>query len=177
LTWLYRILIFLSIIPIQTTLLENLRVAGVKPDLALVFVFVQGWLRGEKAGLYWGLALGGLTDFFSIGVLGLGFALKGVVGSISGLLGGSFLHLSLQAYVLIFFVLSMLHDVAGHFFLYGFHLEAIQSHRVEDILIRALYNTVLSAGCILFLWGRREKGGLEHGRTLLSPGRKPGTRG
>jgi len=172
LSWLYRLLILLSIIPIQSIFLEKLRIAGVKPDLALVFVFIQGWVRGEKAGLYWGLAMGGLSDFFSIGVLGVAFALKGAVGYVSGLLGGSMLHLSLQAYGLIFLIFSILHDFAGHFFLHGLSMEGLQSAHAEDILLRALYNTLLSLVGILFFGGRLEKGGLGDGR--FSPGKQTG---
>lgn len=173
--WFYRLFIFLSIIPIQTLLLEKVRIAGVKPDLPLVFVFVQGWIWGEKSGLYWGLALGGLVDLFSIGVFGIAFALKGAVGFISGILGKSFLHLSLQAYVVIFLLVSILHDFTGDFFLHGIELEELWAVRTGDILIRAIYNTLLSAGCIVFIWGKREKRIIKYGGTLLSPRRKPGT--
>ena len=175
LRWFYRVLIFLAIIPIQALLLEKVRFAGVKPDFPLVFVFVQGWVWGEKAGLYWGLALGGLVDLFSIGAFGVSFALKGAVGFLSGILGKSFLHLSLQSYVIIFLLVSILHDFTGSFYVHGIGLETFRAVRVGEILIRAIYNTLLSLGCILFIWGKRGNGLGEYGGAIFSSRKKPGT--
>ncbi|MDC4224944.1 MAG: hypothetical protein MPW15_12125 [Candidatus Manganitrophus sp.] len=68
--------IFLLLIPVQTLLLEKIQIAGVKPDLALILVYCFSWAKGEIHGLLWGVALGGLIDLFSIGLLGVNFILE-----------------------------------------------------------------------------------------------------
>lgn len=167
--WFLRIFIFLSIIPLQTILLEKVQIVGIKPDLALVWIFAQGWFWGIKNGLYWGLALGGLLDIFSIGVLGLGLVLKGAVGCVAGALGRSFLHLSLQLHSLIFFFISFLHDISGTLFLHGIEIETLQTLRIGELLIRALYNTVFGIGLLLLIRSRINNNG-EHvyGGSFLS---------
>lgn len=175
--WSSRILIFLMLIPVQSVLLEKVEIAGVKPDIALVFVFVVGWTQGRKVGGLWGIALGGLIDLFSSGVLGLALLLKGVVGLIAGGLGKSFLHLSLQSYVIFFVGLSLLHDLVGIFFLHGFVLEDLGAVLTGEILLRAIYNTLLAIIAILIVWEKsNQKESFAYGGTIFSPGRKPGTR-
>jgi len=163
------------LIPVQTVLLEKVKIAGVKPDIALVFVFVQGWIGGRKRGVLWGVALGGLIDLFSTGVLGLTLVLKGLTGLLAGALGKSFLHLSLQGYVLFFVGISLLHDVTGMLYLHG-DLE-LTSLLMGEALIRAIYNTFLAVGAILVIWEKFDpKGRFDYGGAILSPGRKPGSR-
>lgn len=175
--WFFKIFIALSIIPLQTVFLEKIQIWGVKPDIALVFVFVQGWIWGTRNGLFWGLALGGMIDLFSIGVIGVTFVIKGVIGVIGGVLGKSFLHLSLQAYVTLFLIVSLLHDVAGTLFLHGLGPEELTSLLTGRVLVRAIYNTVLAIGVILIVWEKfNQKGTFEYGGAIFSPGRRSGTR-
>lgn len=170
--WFLKIFIFLSIIPLQTILLEKVQIGGTKPDLALVWIFVQGWFWGIRNGLYWGMALGGLLDLFSIGTLGLGLVIKGIVGCVAGILGKSFLHLSLQLYCLIFFFISFLHDISGTLFLHGFETESLPALGIDRLLIRALYNTVLGIGLVLLIRSRRSNNGeLAYGGSFLPAGR------
>lgn len=172
LLWFFRIIIFLSIIPVQTILLEKVQIAGVKPDLALVWVFIQGWFWGPMHGLYWGLAFGGLLDFFSIGVLGIGFVLKGFAGFLAGIFGRAFLHLSYQAHLFILLLISFLHDISGTFFLYGIGVDGRGAVRLEEISIRMVYNALIGIGCILFIRKRiKKKGRVAYSGTIFPAGR------
>jgi len=163
----------LAIIPLQTILLEKFQVFGVKPDLALVIVFVQGWFWGTPIGLYWGMALGGLLDLFSIGTLGLGLVLKTLVGAIAGLFGKSFLHLSTQVYLGIFLLMSLVHDIMGSLILHGFDAEGFQAIQTGDIIIRALYNGILSIAAVLLISNRTNRQEIQsYGGTIFSPGKK-----
>lgn len=163
----------LAIIPVQSIFLENFQVFGIKPDLALVFVFVQGWFWGIPNGLYWGMALGGLLDLFSVGTIGLGITLKVLVGATAGFFGKSFLHLSTRVYVAIFLMISLLHDVSGSFMLHGFSSEGFQSIQIWEIIIRALYNTVLSMLVVFFVRTRINRQETQsYGGAIFSPGKK-----
>lgn len=165
------------IVPIQSVFLEKIKIGGIKPDIALVFIFVQGWVWGKKSGFFWGMVLGGFLDLFSTGTLGIALIIKSIIGALSGILGKSFLHLSLQGYVLLFLGISLLHDISGFFFLHGLGAEEFFSALTGDALIRAIYNTFFAIGAILFVWDRfNQKGTFEYGGTILSPGRRSGTR-
>ncbi len=171
--WLLRIFICLAIIPVQTIVLERFQIFGVKPDLALVIVFVQGWFWGTPSGLQWGVALGGLLDLFSVGTLGPGFLLKALAGAIAGLFGKSFLHLSTQVYVAISLIMSLLHDIAGTLILHGFGSEGFHAIQTGDIIIRALYNGALSIAAVFLINNRANRQEIQsYGGTIFSPGKK-----
>ncbi|MFQ5597214.1 MAG: hypothetical protein ACE5GK_04110 [Nitrospiria bacterium] len=162
-------MIFLSVIPIQTRVLDAVQIWGVKPDLAYVIAFVRGWYWGALSGLYWGLALGGLIDFFSMGVLGVGFIHKGIVGFIAGLLGRSFLHLSYLVHLFIFLLISVLHDLSGTLFVHGFGQDGFEAVRMEAIVIRACYNALLGMVCLRMFRNKiNKKGAVAYGRTIFS---------
>lgn len=171
--WLYRIFVFLLFIPIQTLVLETFKIGGVKPDLALVFVFVEGWVFREFHGLFWGLALGGLLDYFSVGTLGVNFFLKGVVGFVAGFLGRSFLDLAFWAGCLMVLGTSILHDIAGTFFLHELGEQGFVLSLQGEILARAVYNGVVAVG-IFYIFLNRAKGSFEDAGALFSPGGKSG---
>ncbi len=175
--WFSRILVFLLVVPAQTILFEKMNVFGVKPDIALVIIIFHAWILGMKPGIYWGLALGGLIDLFTVGVLGVGLILKGTVGFVTGILGESFLHLSLQAYIFIFFMVSFIHDIAGFLFLHGFKRGGFPSIFIGETFIRALYDALIAVIAVLLLRKKfHQEEGLEYGGAILSPGRKPETR-
>jgi rod shape-determining protein MreD len=172
--WFYRILVFLIFMPVQTLILENMRIGEIKPDLALVLVFVQGWAFGEVNGLFGGGALGSLVDLFSTGVLGVNFILKVFVGFVSGILGKSLLNLAVWVNSFFIFIISMLHDILGEFILHG--VNGVELHEVlGSIVLRALYNSVLAMiFFFVFLKKTNTKGSFEYAGTILSPGRKSG---
>ncbi len=169
--WFLRIALFLFLIPVQTLLLEKIQVAGIKPDLALVLVYCLSWANGEVHGLLWGVALGGLIDLFSVGLLGVNFILKTTIGFTIGMLGRSFLNLSLLWNVLIFFFISLLHDFIGSLLVEGMREGGLFLLLQQEMIGRALYNSLFAMG-LLFLFSKRrgEKGLFDHAGVLFSAG-------
>ncbi len=152
--WLYRFLLFLFLVPAQTLFVEKLSVGGVQPDLALVLVYTLSWSAGEAGGLLWGGALGGVIDFFSIGILSVNFFLKTVVGFASGMLGRSLLTLSLVWNILLFFLISLLHDLIGIFLVGGVEEGwSLPATVGGEVVARAVYNTLI-ASILLFFFAR-----------------------
>lgn len=169
--WFLRISILLFLIPVQTLLLEKIQFAGIKPDLALILVYCFSWAKGEIHGLLWGVALGGMIDLFSIGLLGVNFILKTTIGFTIGMLGRSFLNLSLLWNVLIFFFISLLHDFLGTLLVEGMREGGFFLTVRPDMLGRAFYNSLFAMG-LLFLFSKRrgEKGLFDHAGVLFSAG-------
>jgi rod shape-determining protein MreD len=79
--------ILLLIIPFQASLLNPLSLAGAKPDLALVFVFIIGLLTGPAEAALVGIGVGLVQDIGSASLLGFSGFTRGLVGLAAGLLG------------------------------------------------------------------------------------------
>jgi len=149
---LYPILIvfmFVFFVPIQSFLLEGIRIGDVKPDLGLILAYGIGFTWGGTKGLLFGLIFGGLQDFFSVGRLGLHCILKGLVGFGTGLLEIVVIHFPLQTHFVFMFMISLLHDMSGEFFLHGMAYDLVSESFY--LVGRGLYNGILAVVLLLFL--------------------------
>jgi cell shape-determining protein MreD len=94
-----KILLYLAlmllIVPLQTTLLSNVSVLGVRPDLALIAVCLVGFFGGELDGLLLGVVLGWSQDLLSAGEVGVNLISKGGAGFLAGLAGRHLAHITL----------------------------------------------------------------------------------
>lgn len=146
----YYTLGVISLILIQTTLLEHFSIAGTKPDLALLAVYFVGLLAGEGPGVMTGLALGYLTDLMSGGVWGTHLASKALLGFLAGFLGRTLLNVKaiftgvIIALCSIFqgLILLTVWTLTGE-------LPSFTASLTHTILLQALYDGAL--GMIVFL--------------------------
>ncbi len=76
-----------GLIPIQTTVLDHLSVAGVRPDLCLIAVSLIGFFGGLAEGVLMGVLLGFEQDLFSAGDAWVNVITKAVIGLSGGLVG------------------------------------------------------------------------------------------
>jgi len=146
---LLMISILIFFIPIQSFLLEGIRIGNVKPDLGLILAYGIGFTWGGGRGLFFGLVFGGLQDFFSLGRLGLHCALKGLVGFGTGLLEVVVVHFPLQTHFFFMFIISMLHDILGEFFLHGMEYNFVSE--LFYLVGRSLYNAALTIVLLMIL--------------------------
>lgn len=77
----------LGVVPIQTTVLDHLSVAGVRPDLCLVAVSLIGFFGGLADGVLMGVLLGFEQDLFSAGEAWINLTTKAVIGLSAGVVG------------------------------------------------------------------------------------------
>ena len=146
--WFFLLCLFL--IPIQTTWLQGLSVASIRPDLGFLLVYFVGFYAGERKGLIAGLLTGALWDLFSGGPPGLNLITKGLIGLLSGILGRWFLNVTGPVTMCLILLLSMVSGITT----YGIHqfamgpIELAQVFR-WTILPEALYNAVMGG---LFFW-------------------------
>ena len=73
---LYAVLV-LTVVPIQTTLLNHVNILDVRPDLGLIVVCLVGFFGGELDGLLLGIILGWSQDLLSAGELWVNVVSKG----------------------------------------------------------------------------------------------------
>jgi rod shape-determining protein MreD len=104
--WVYLVVLLL-ILPIQAGLLNPLSIGGIKPDIALAFVFIIGLITGPVEGAFAGMSIGLLQDIGSASLLGLTGLSRGMVGLLSGLLGRRVLDIDNPMIVLFLVALSM----------------------------------------------------------------------
>lgn len=70
---------------LEQTVLNFLRVAGVKPDLVLLLVVFNGILKGPRKGAFWGFVAGLIEDFVCGHYIGLNAISKLAASCLSGL--------------------------------------------------------------------------------------------
>jgi rod shape-determining protein MreD len=117
----FSLIVFLCAMIVQTTLLQFLTVAGVKPDLVLVIVIYLGLIEGPNLGCLSGFSLGLFEDAYSgISLGGVNALSKTIVGFLSGLLGKRLYTQSLFAHMICVGVGTVL-DVLLSLSLHGFH--------------------------------------------------------
>ncbi len=90
---LYAVLV-LTIVPIQTTLLNHVNILDVRPDLGLIAVCLVGFFGGELDGLLLGIILGWSQDLLSAGELWVNVVSKGGAGFLAGLAGRHLAHIT-----------------------------------------------------------------------------------
>lgn len=135
----------LALVPMQATILHDLSLGGVRPDLVLVSVCLIGFIRGELEGFLAGLLLGFAQDLLSAGDLGLNLATKSGIGLLAGLVGRQVAHVTAVVMLVGLFVVSC---CSGLLFLlvtqYG-GLAAMGSAARSILLPQAVFDALLGA--------------------------------
>ncbi len=107
----FYLLILLLIVPVQASLFNPLSLAGVKPDLGLIAVYIIGLLTGPGEATLIGMALGVIQDIGSSGLLGLTGFTQGVVGLLAGMLGRRVLDIASPSNIIFLAVFSFIESV------------------------------------------------------------------
>lgn len=82
---LFFLLLILGALILQTTILNFIVIRGVKPDLVLILVILNGFLRGTREGAFLGFVGGVLQDLVSGGYFGVNALSKMFAGYLAGL--------------------------------------------------------------------------------------------
>jgi rod shape-determining protein MreD len=109
--------ILLLIIPFQASLLNPLSLAGIKPDLAMIVVFIIGLLTGPAEAAMAGMGIGLVQDIGSASLLGFSGFTRGLVGLAAGLLGTKVLDIGSPTIVLFLAAISLAEGVLISLFL------------------------------------------------------------
>ena len=83
------ILIFFAVL-IRASFLENIKIAGIKPDIAIPIVIFSGLFGGPRLGAETGIFAGFLTDVLGIFGFGIGIISYGICGALAGFLNKRF---------------------------------------------------------------------------------------
>ena len=143
--------------PIQTTLMDYFSIQGIKPDLALIVVFLIGLKMGEMDGLLMGLMIGFMMDLFSGGILAINLLTKPLVGWISAIPGRVVLATHIFFSTALLFGLSLGMGLVTYLYLQIFG-ETMNLWSTFKLIIfpQALYDMALGA-LLIVLIARRHK--------------------
>ncbi|MFZ7102315.1 MAG: rod shape-determining protein MreD [Peptococcaceae bacterium] len=140
---------FISLI-LESTIFNELIIAGVKPDIILVIVILFSLFNGPKEGALLGLGLGLLEDLYLAKYLGLNAVSKFCIGLIIGFMEKRTYKDNFFVPVLSLFVGSLVYSVIYLIFtnIAGYYLNPAQMLRVA--LPVAIYNACFAP----FIYGK-----------------------
>lgn len=128
---------------LQSTVLNFLQIEGVKPDLVLVIVIFVAFLRGYKAGCWWGFAGGLLEDIYTGNFFGLNILIKMFIGCLVGLVEKQFYKESLLVVVITTWFASMINGLIQYVLLiYAGFLVSPGPALLKMILLVSFYNAI-----------------------------------
>lgn len=133
---LYAVLV-LTVVPIQTTLLNHVNILDVRPDLGLIVVCLVGFFGGELDGLLLGIILGWSQDLLSAGELWVNVVSKGGAGFLAGLAGRHLAHITPTVLLVGLGAISCLSNLA---FVYSMKISD------WDVIWHAIHSKVLIQG-------------------------------
>ena len=85
--FLILLLLLAGTLILQTTVLDYVDVLGIKPDLIMLIVDLNGFLLGTREGAFLGYTAGILEDLFAGGYIGLNALSKMAAGYLAGMAG------------------------------------------------------------------------------------------
>lgn len=138
-------ILFLISLILQSTLFTHLKIAGVKPDLVLIFVVLYAFLNGPREGAVIGLTGGLVQDLLFGQYIGLNAVTKLFIGFVFGYLERKIYKENLLIPMLVVFSGT----IASEALLYFFRLSVISMAGVsgpieKTILVMAIYNSFLT---------------------------------
>lgn len=118
LTIILLIMIFLIIYLLQSNLFSWFNLAGIKPNLFVIFVLIIGLFSGRSMGATFGIILGIMLDFFigkSVGISGI---MLGAIGFLGGVLDKNFSKDSRFTMIIMIIIATCFYEIGGYLFNY-----------------------------------------------------------
>lgn len=103
---LYLLLLGVIII-LQSTVLETVAIAGIKPDLVMLIVILNGFLIGTREGAFLGFTGGIVEDLFSGSYIGLNALAKMTAGYLAGAAGERLYRENIPIATIVTFITSL----------------------------------------------------------------------
>ena len=158
----YLILAFALIL--HLTLLDHIKIFGVKPDLMLIPVIFFGLFLGAGKGMESGIAAGVLKDLFALDYFGINTCILGITGFLAGVLGAKFSRDSKNTRILLVIFLTAF-SMTAHYI-----IASIFSRRISlgfggyfraAVIPASIYTMLISIPIFYKLMKRYKVGGSE----------------
>lgn len=144
------LLLFGSVLILQSTMLDLITVYGIKPDLILLLSVFNGFLLGPRQGAFLGFTSGVLTDLFTGSYIGMNAISKMVAGYFAGICGERLYQDNTLVLSGVAFVSSIAGLFVDYLLLHSLEIQVAFFYALFRVIIpTALYNAVL----VPFLYG------------------------
>lgn len=145
LTVVLLIAIFLIIYLLQSNFFSWFNLAGIMPNLFIIFILIIGLFSGEERGIVFGIVFGVCLDFFigkSIGISGI---MLGIIGFLGGYLNKNFSKDSRLTMIIMIILSTLLYEIGSYLFNYFINDASISIWTLIRILIiESFYNTIIT---------------------------------
>lgn len=139
------IVVFLLLYFLQTNFFNWFTIAGISPNLFVIYVLLIGLFAGKRVGIPMGVSLGLALDFFiskKIGILGI---MLGAVGAIGGFLSKNFSKDSRITIILMTIGVTFFYELGVYILNYMIVSSLIEIVPfLKIVLLEILYNVILT---------------------------------
>ena len=138
------VILFLISYFVQSNFFSWFTIAGVKPNIFIIFVLCIGLYAGKRVGSILGIVFGILLDIFIGKQIGLSGVLLGIVGFVGGYLDKNFSKNSKITIILMCIATTIIYEVINYLVLvlmYKLDFELLAL--IKIVLIEAVYNSIL----------------------------------
>lgn len=156
----FLILVLFAIL-LQSTLFNFLQVAGVKPDLVLLLVVFNSFLRGSREGAFLGFLAGLFLDIFTGNYIGMNALSKMLIGYLVGLAEARFYKESVIIASIVTFMAGILNLLAVYVLMFYVNIEVSPYYALPQVVLpAAVYTTLLVPLTFWKFYSSNEKGWL-----------------
>ncbi len=144
------IVLFITII-LQSTILTNISVYGIKPDFVLIMIILLSNYSGKIKGQLLGFSSGLVEDFLSLSPLGFNALIKMVIGYFGGATSGKIFLDPIVVPIIFVFIGTFLKSILSFLLLSIFMKEKADSIFTSALLIEFALNIIITPFMYLFL--------------------------
>lgn len=138
-------IVFLIIYFLQVNFFISFTIAGIKPNLFVVFVLFLGLFAGKKVGTCAGVCFGVLLDIFIGKNIGMAGILLGAIGFLGGYLDKNFSKESKITIILMVMACTFVFEFGVYLlnsFILSYDIQLIEF--IKIVLVEILYNAILT---------------------------------
>lgn len=139
------VLVFILIYLLQANFFSWFNIAGVKPNLFIIFVLVIGLFSGKGIGTAFGVFLGISLDFFIGKSIGISAIMLGIIGFLGGYLDRNFSKDSRVTMITMVAMATLIYELGTYVFNYFINSAQIDLlYFGKTLLIELIYNIIIT---------------------------------
>lgn len=141
----FLIITFIIIYFFQVNLFSWFKIAGVMPNLFVVFVLFIGLFYNKIAGVTYGIIFGILLDLFVGKKVGISAIMLGTIGLIGGIFDKNFSKDSRFTIIVMVILSTFIYEIGTYIIgliIFKFDMELVRG--IKLLLIESLYNVILT---------------------------------
>lgn len=142
---LFLVIAFIIIYFFQVNFFSWFKIAGVMPNLFIVFILFIGLYYNRIAGVTHGIILGILLDLFIGRKVGISAIMLGIVGLIGGIFDKNFSKDSRLTLIVMVILSTFIYEIGTYiigYFIYKFDIELVKV--IKILLVESFYNVILT---------------------------------